>query len=109
MNNVVILLGRIKAKFDDYLVLEVMDTNTLSSGNYKIHVFNVYLPEKIAENVAFYTHVGDSISVKGMLVSEEYTDGKQCYRRLRVVAQKVTFLSSKDINVSAEDDEDEES
>ena len=105
MNNVV-LVGRLT---DDIKVNELEDGRQVASvtiavsrnfknadGIYETDFVRCVLWSAIAENTAEYCHTGDVIGVKGRLQSSDYLDdaGNKRYV-LEVVAEKVTFLSSK--------------
>lgn len=67
-----------------------------SAGLYESDFFNCILWNGIAENTCEYCKKGDIVGVKGRLQSSEYDDenGKRHFVT-EVIAEKVTFLSSK--------------
>lgn len=66
------------------------------NGEYQTDFINCVLWEGIAQNTKQYVKSGDLLGVKGHLSSHTYKneDNKNVYV-LEVVAEKVTFLSSK--------------
>lgn len=88
------LVGRLSYVGEDFIVLSVMRQYKDSDGEYKADKFNIYMSNNIATRTKEYCKVGDVIGVKGTMQSLEYeVDGKM-YRRLRLLADKITFLSS---------------
>lgn len=65
-------------------------------GVYDTDFIECILWEHIAQNTTEYCHKGDMIGVKGRIQTRTYTntEGKQI-TKLEVVAEKVTFLTSK--------------
>ena len=66
------------------------------NGEYDTDFVDVVLWNGIAENTAEYCKKGDIVGVKGRLQTNNYEkeDGEKVFK-LDVVAEKVTFLSSK--------------
>lgn len=88
------LVGRLAYIGEDYMVLKVTRQYKNSDGEYETDKFNVYMSDNILKNTKEYCKVGDVIGVKGTMQSLEYeVDGKM-HRRLKLLADKVTFLSS---------------
>lgn len=88
------LVGRLSYIGEDYIVLSVTRQYKNSNGVYDIDKFNIYMSNNILKNTKEYCKVGDVIGVKGTMQSLEYeVDGKM-HRRLKLLADKVTFLSS---------------
>lgn len=67
-----------------------------AEGEYETDFIECILWNSIAENTAEYCKKGDIIGVKGRLQSSSYEkeDGTKIYKT-EVIAEKVTFLSSK--------------
>jgi len=64
-------------------------------GEYETDFINVDIWNQVAENTAEYCKKGDLIGIKGRLESDSFEkDGKKEYR-MKVVAERVTFLSQK--------------
>lgn len=64
-------------------------------GVYDTDFISVKLFGKVAENTSQYCHKGDIVGVKGRMQSSTYEkDGESKYS-MDVVAEKITFLSSK--------------
>lgn len=105
MLNQVVLVGRLTEEVEfieenkiAYVVLSVPRAFKNSDGEYETDFVRAELPNTIATNTKEYCHKGDIIGLKGRLqgvVSEE--DGNKKYS-LELVADKVTFLSSKASN-----------
>ena len=66
-------------------------------GIHKLFVFLYVTPRKmIAENAVEYCHKGDLLGVKGRIQSRKIELDEQTKREIvEVVAEKVTYLSSK--------------
>lgn len=75
-----------------------------ADGEYETDFINCILWNSIAENTAEYCKKGDIIGIKGRLQSEVKEDkkGNKVYTTV-VMAEKVTFLTSKSKNESEED------
>ena len=67
------------------------------NGEYETDFIDCTLWKGVAENTAEYCRKGDVIGVKGRLQSSTYEDKEtgNTRKRMDVVAEKVTFLSSK--------------
>ena len=67
------------------------------NGEYETDFIDCTLWKGVAENTAEYCRKGDVIGVKGRLQSNTYEDKEtgNTRKRMDVVAEKVTFLSSK--------------
>lgn len=73
-----------------------------AEGEYDTDFLDCTLWGSVAENTAEYCRKGDMIGVKGSFQSDSYeVDGETKYKT-NIVAEKVTFLSSK-----SKDNEDE--
>ena len=101
MSNSVILIGRLTStpevqdNIEDkkYCIVTIAITRSYKNdeGVYETDYIPVRLEGTIATNAAEYCKQGDLVGVKGTL--RQTIDG-----RLQVYADKLTFLSSKDIN-----------
>ena len=88
------LVGRIAYIGEDHIILSVVRSNKNSEGEYETDKFNIYMSNSIVTSTKNYNKIGDIICVKGHMQSIEYeVDGKM-YRKLKLLADKVTFLSS---------------
>lgn len=105
MLNQIVLVGRlakdveIEEKGDKKLAritLAVPRSYKNSDGEYETDFINCTLWEAVATNTSEYCHKGDIIGVKGRLQSSSYEkeDGTKVFTN-EVIAEKVTFLSSK--------------
>ncbi len=88
------LVGRIARMLDDCIIISVVRQYKNADGEYESDLFNIYSSENILKNTKEYCKVGDIIGVKGHMQSIEYTKDSTTYRRIRLLADKVTFLSS---------------
>lgn len=78
------------------LTLAVPRSFKNSNGEYETDFINCTLWKGIAENTVEYCRKGDLVGVKGRLQSREYeTENSEKRQVIEVVAEKVTFLSSK--------------
>lgn len=105
MLNQVILVGRLvrtpelqlteSGKKRSYVTLAVSRGFKNQSGEYDTDFLDCTLWTNIAENTAEYCKTGDVIGVRGRLQTRliENEDGAK-YKKVEIVADKVTFLSS---------------
>ena len=105
MLNQVILVGRLVRNPEVYetetgkkrsqITLAVARTYKNQNGEYDTDFLDCTLWTGIAENTAEYCKSGDVIGVKGRLQTWllENEDGSK-YKKVEIVAEKVTFLSS---------------
>ena len=123
MLNQVILVGRLVRNPEVYetetgrkrsqITLAVARSYKNQNGEYDTDFLDCTLWTGIAENTAEYCKSGDVIGVKGRLQTWllENEDGSK-YKKVEIVAEKVTFLSSArndkviDNNVNSENIED---
>ena len=106
MLNQVVLVGRLtsdleKKELEDgksvvNMTLAIPRSFKNANGEYETDFVNCTLWNAIAENTAEYCKKGDIVGVKGRLQTSNFEkeDGSKAFR-LDVVAEKVTFLSSK--------------
>ena len=105
MFNNVVLIGRLTTKpelktYEDGIkvcnvTLAVMRPFKNQNGEYDTDFLDCTLWTGIAENTAEYCKTGDIIGIKGRLQTKiiEKDDGTK-YKKVDVIAEKVTFLSS---------------
>ena len=105
MLNQIVLVGRLtsnpevqeleEGKKLSQITLKVGRNYKNADGEYDNDFIDINLYDGIAQNTADYCHEGDIIGVKGRLQTEvlEKEDGTKKYLT-RIVAEKVTFLSS---------------
>ena len=116
--NQVILVGRIvdeptvkevNNKKVSNITLAVQRPYKNNDGIYETDFIDCSLWNATAETTAEYCKKGDLIGIKGRVQTDSYenSDGKK-QKTMRVVAEKVTFLSSKskDIEEEIEDKKD---
>lgn len=106
MLNQVVLVGRIvknpelrvtdSGKKVTTVTLAVPRSYKNSSGEYDTDFLDCTLWTNVAENTVEYCQTGDMVGVKGRIQSRilEDEDGNKS-KRTEIVAEKVTFLSSK--------------
>ena len=96
MLNQAILVGRVwDMSAENYIIISVPRSYKNEDGEYENDMVKVTLEGKINDSTREYCHKGDIIGVKGRIRVDE--DG------MKIVGEKVTFLSSK-----TKDDEDED-
>ena len=96
MLNQAILVGRVwDMSAENYIIISVPRSYKNEDGEYENDMIKVTLEGKINDSTREYCHKGDIIGVKGRIRVDE--DG------MKIVGEKVTFLSSK-----TKDDEDED-
>ncbi len=119
MMNQVILVGRVaqqpdlqitengKKKSD--LVLAVPRQYKNSDGEYETDFFDCTLWTVVAETTNEYVKIGDVVGVKGRLQTRmiDKEDGTK-YKKVDIIAERVTFLSSKSPKENIEDYSEEE-
>ena len=104
--NQIILVGRLvktpevvtteSGKNMSYITLAIPRSYKHENGEYDTDFLDCGLWNAVAENTAEYCKQGDVIGVKGRVQSRmiEDEDGNN-YKKIEIVAEKVTFLSSK--------------
>ena len=105
MLNQVILVGRLAhnpelqftetGKKRSIVTLAVPRNFKNTNGEYDTDFLDCVLWTGIAENTAEYCKTGDIIGVKGRLQTDSYEKDGNKMKSLSVVAEKITFLSSK--------------
>ena len=85
------------------VTLAVGRTYKILNGEYDTDFFDCILWTNVAENTAEYCKTGDVIGVKGRLQTRliEKEDGTK-YKKVEVVAERVTFLASSKTNKNLE-------
>lgn len=100
MLNQVVMVGRLSKEIEmkkegekkiAYITLAVPRSYKNKDGLYDTDFVDFILWNGIAENTAEYCHKGDIIGIKGRIETEIIDDIK----RTKLIAEKVTFLSSK--------------
>lgn len=106
MLNQIILVGRLvktpevneteSGKKMSYITLAILRTFKNADGEYDIDFIDCVLWEVVAESTSEYCKQGDIVGVKGRVQSHmiEDEDGNS-YKKMEVIADKITFLSSK--------------
>lgn len=106
MLNQVILVGRLAGDVETkeleggkkiaYITLACPRSYKNVDGVYETDFIDITLWEGIATNTAEYCKKGDIVGIRGRLQTSPYEkeDGTKGYRK-EVVAEKITFLSSK--------------
>ena len=106
MLNQVVLVGRLTSDLEakeledgkkvTNMTLAIPRSFKNAEGEYETDFVECTLWNNIAENTAEYCKKGDIVGVKGRLQTNNYEkeDGSKVFK-LDVVAEKVTFLSSK--------------
>lgn len=106
MLNQIILVGRLvktpevieteSGKKMSYITLAIPRTFKNADGEYDTDFIDCVLWEVVAESTSEYCKQGDIVGVKGGVQSRmiEDEDGNN-YKKMEVIADKITFLSSK--------------
>ena len=105
MLNQVVLVGRLTKDVEiekrgekDFAILNLAIPRSFKNpeGEYDTDFINCVLWNEIAQRTSDYCKKGDIVGVKGRLQSSSYEDenGNKIFR-MEVIAEKVTFLSSK--------------
>ena len=87
MLNQVVVVGRINSMGNGELVIAVPRSFKNENGEYDTDYIEARLSSAIDNNVSTYCEVGDLVGIKGRLESDA--------NRMFVIAEKVTFLSSR--------------
>lgn len=106
MLNQVVLVGRLTkdpevitaegGKKISSVSLAVQRTYKNVEGLYETDFIDCVLWDAIATNTSEYCHKGDIVGIKGRLQIHKYQDKEgKSKQKLQVIAEKVTFLSSK--------------
>ena len=105
MLNQAILVGRLVAdpeikelesgKTVSNITLAIPRSYKNAEGIYDTDFIDVALWDGVAANTAEYCHKGDIIGVKGRIQSDTYEKDGNKMKSCNIVAEKVTFLSSK--------------
>lgn len=106
MLNQIILVGRLvdtpevittdSGKNMTYITLAIPRSFKNADGEYEVDFIDCVLWSIVAENTSEYCKKGDVIGVKGRLQTRMLEDEEgNNYKKMEVVAEKVTFLSSK--------------
>ena len=66
-----------------------------SDGTYDTDFIECVLFDSVAENTAEYCNKGDIVGIKGRIQSRIKEDGDNKETIMEIIAEKVTFLSSK--------------
>lgn len=103
--NQVVLVGRLcrqpemkeseSGKKRTYITLAVPRSFKNADGEYETDFFDCILWDNVATSTVEYCHKGDIVGVKGRLQSRVIEDKENKYNSISVVAEKVTFLTSK--------------
>ena len=114
MLNQVVLVGRLTKDLETKeledgkkvlnMTLAIPRSYKNADGVYETDFVECVLWNAIAENTAEYCKKGDILGVKGRLQTDNYEkeDGSKVYK-LNVIAEKVTFLSSRSNETKEQD------
>jgi hypothetical protein len=94
MMNQIVILGRLAYIGKEYITLVASKQNKEDDGTYGSFSFNVYCSPNLIGHVKEYNSLNDLIAVKGHLDGLYYTENNKTYRQIRVIADKLSFLSS---------------
>lgn len=105
MLNQIVLVGRLVADLEvrktesgkpvTNITLAIPRSFKNTTGEYETDFVPCVLWDKVAENTAQYCKKGDLVGVKGRVQSRKKTIGEIEITEIEVVAEKITFLSSK--------------
>ena len=105
MLNQVVLVGRLTSD-PEVVVLEGGHKKSIfnvavprsyknSNGEYETDFIRCVLWDAIATSTAEYCHKGDIVGIKGRIQVTQFEENKEKKYLTEVIAEKVTFLSSK--------------
>ena len=105
MLNNVVLVGRITKDVTPvetangykraFITLAVSRAHKNADGEYETDFINVVLWNALAEHVCEYCKKGDIVGIKGFIESSHFEKDGETKYVTNIVAEKVTFLSSK--------------
>ena len=106
MLNQVILVGRLTKKpevtneEEKRTIIELAIPRSFKNkdGEYETDYVSCILMGAIAKNTTEYCHKGDLIAVRGRISTELIAENGQRKRVMNIVAERITFLSSKNEN-----------
>ena len=118
MLNQTVLVGRLVAdpetkKLEDgkevsNITLAVQRSYKNEKGEYDCDFIDCTLWNGVATNTAEYCKKGDIIGVKGRVQTDTYEVDGESRKRMSVIAEKVTFLSSKGKETDTEKTDDKD-
>ena len=91
-------INEVEGKKVSTITLAVPRNFKNQNGEYETDFISCLLWFTVAENVAEYCRKGDLVGVKGRLQSKIIEGEEKTYNVVEVIAEKVTFLSSKKSN-----------
>ena len=104
MLNQVVLVGRLvqtpevttteSGKSMTYITVAVPRSFKNAEGEYDTDFVDCVLWQAVAENTCEYCKKGDIVGVKGRIQSRMIEEEDGNYKKMEVVAEKITFLSS---------------
>lgn len=95
MLNQIVLVGRILEKGEDYITLAVSRSFKNAEGEYETDFIDISIAGNMSTNVQEYCQKGDVVGVKGRVEGLD--------RTLKIVAEKVTFLSASKNKINEEE------
>lgn len=105
MLNQVVLVGRLvrdpelveteNNKKRSYITLAIPRSFKNMDGEYETDFVNCILWDIVAKSTVEYCHKGDIVGVKGRIQSRIVEEGEKKENTIEIIAEKVTFLSSK--------------
>lgn len=84
------------------LTLAVPRSFKNAEGEYETDFIDCVLWNSIAENTAEYCHKGDLLGVKGRIQTDTFEKDGQNHKVSKLIAEKITFLTSKNHEVDEE-------
>ena len=97
MLNQVVLVGRIVKNIDDdskYMTIAVSRSDKNENGEYENDLIDAFINGNVAEATKEYCHEGDLVGIRGFV----QTSVKDEIRYTNIIANKISFLSSKNNN-----------
>ena len=106
MLNQLVLVGRIarapelkettKKKKYSHITLAVPRSFKNMDGSYDTDFIDCTLWDNMAKNTVTYCQVGDVVAIRGRVQSDIYEKDEKKIYSLEVIAEKITFLTSKE-------------
>ena len=92
--NQIFIMGRLSYVGKEYITLVTSKQEKEEDGTYGSFSFNVYCSPIMIKNVRECNSLYDLIAVRGHLDGSFYIENNKTYRQIRVIADKLSFLSS---------------
>ena len=118
MTNIVIIVGRITAEPELRITKDGKKVSSITvactrpykntNGEYEADFITCILWDYVATNVTEYCHKGDLVGIKGRIQTRTYEVNNEKRKVTEIIAERVTFLSSKSKEINKKLEETKE-